>query len=208
MLSWKSSSSSAPIPNIYNTPNMVGVRALQLMAHDVEVPRRERLFGALPNALLETSTGSMGGRGTFIRARLTRPSAAQEMGGLAAVAERNVRRAAKVLHARSSRPAHTHELARACTSSHTRARASPVSCRIFSGTELGPATSSPELDSESPCRISTWTAHPSHTCAATWPALLVARCVVRRTRQVYAVLDGSRGFYAPMAAPLWRSETG
>jgi hypothetical protein len=37
VLSWKSSSSSAPIPNIYNTPNMVGVRALQLMAHDVEV---------------------------------------------------------------------------------------------------------------------------------------------------------------------------
>jgi hypothetical protein len=150
----------------------------------------------------------MGGRGTFARGGLgLRPlrrwagsgqSRSETFGGQ----QRCSTPAATDTRTRTSSRVHAHR------HTHTSARASPVSCRIFSGTELGPATSSPELDSESPCRISTWTAHPSHTCAATWPALLVARCVVRRTRQVYAVLDGSRGFYAPMAAPLWRSETG
>jgi hypothetical protein len=154
----------------------------------------------------------MGGRGTFIRARLTDPAFGRSGDGRARGSRGAKRSAGSEGAPRPQQQTRAHARARACmhiaTHARARARASPVSCRIFSGAELGPATSSPELDSESRCRISTWTAHPSHTCAATWPALLVARCVVRRTRQVYAVLDGSRGFYAPMAAPLWRSETG
>jgi hypothetical protein len=74
------------------------------------------------------------------------------MGGLAAVAERNVLRAAKVLHARSSRPAHTHK--RVHAHRHTRARAHP----------LCPAASSQGPSLVLPHRPQNWT--PSHAAAS------------------------------------------